>query len=948
MRIYLLFSLLLSLGVNAQQVSVFQSITVNNGLPSNYVFDASEDENGFLWVGTDKGLAKFDGFRWRTINKENGLPGNYVNIAQCDGHGGVWLGIAQKGIFYYNIKMNTTTFVTDGLTQTGVSINTDGELFIQKNDSKKVFRLLSFSAKNNFKPTTIFEINNANCDERTSNFDFNITKKTITQYAPNPNYKITKGWSVNQSYNKDWQILWAENGDSIFNKNGTIIIKNKSAFFTKDIFKKNEYIFFKENGDQFYFWNLKEGFWAININGNYKHYNTTDGLQTDNVNKIFISKKKQVFACTLGGGLQMLLPNKNIKISTNQKAVRAMAIAKNITYICTEDKLLLIDNRESKLLESFPLQEKTIESITVSENEIAIGSLAGLSLYKINNQQLTKIKQIKEGAGISTALKLQNDYIYSTYGSGIFNLAKNVPVRIREEAAYSIIEKLQPITNGYAALTYEDGFHLLDRLLQPVKTITIKNGLLSNEVYDVHEYKDTTWVSTAKGVSVFVKTEFIKNILFENKLVKDKCIYSFHSNDGHYWVVTNKKLYECTNDKLFAVSSYSITSNATENVKTALFDATTNTLIAGAEEAITLYNMVNVKRDTSVTAPTLQFTKLNSEENDLGNNFTLPYNFNSIHFTIIPGISNPFLQPNILYKLEGYNDAFQLLKDSTTFAFEKLRPGKYTLVAKAINADEYQSKEVILAQFEISKPYWQELWFLALSTIALVGCSILLYNYFQRKKQLQKDNANKLALSLSKDRERMSKDLHDHLGTSLVTMIAQTDNIENKLINNDVSAALDKIKDLSNQSRESMNVLRETIWAVQENSHTLDEFVIRIRTFLQRVMGANEHDWKLETVGTINKKLSAEQTLQLFRMIQEATQNIIKHAKATEAIYKIEGDNNSLKITVSDNGVGFDSNINYANNGLKNLAARIKDINGTITINSEKQKGTTILFQILI
>jgi signal transduction histidine kinase len=142
--------------------------------------------------------------------------------------------------------------------------------------------------------------------------------------------------------------------------------------------------------------------------------------------------------------------------------------------------------------------------------------------------------------------------------------------------------------------------------------------------------------------------------------------------------------------------------------------------------------------------------------------------------------------------------------------------------------------------------------------------------------------------------------------------------------------------------------LRETIWAVQENSHTLQEFTLRVRSFLQRVMDANEMSWELDCNGTLNKDLSAEQTLHLFRMIQEATQNIIKHSAANKAQYILNASINTLKITIIDDGKGFDTNNIYTSNGLKNLAARIKELDGTIEIKSALQNGTSIIVQLSI
>jgi two-component system, NarL family, sensor kinase len=235
----------------------------------------------------------------------------------------------------------------------------------------------------------------------------------------------------------------------------------------------------------------------------------------------------------------------------------------------------------------------------------------------------------------------------------------------------------------------------------------------------------------------------------------------------------------------------------------------------------------------------------------------------------------------------------------------------------------------------------------AIALLIFIG-GLVLYNFNLRKESKRKEELHNLAMGISKERERLSKDLHDHLGTSLVTMISQTDNIENKLINNKIEEALAKVQQLSEQSRASMNVLRETIWAVQETTHTLNEFTLRVRIFLERVMGAHEINWNLNAVGDLNKDLSPEQTLHLFRMIQEVTQNILKHASANNAVYVIEANEQKLKISITDDGKGFDTNANYVSNGLNNLSARIKELDGEINITSAIQKGTTIIVQLSI
>ncbi len=933
-----------------QQASVFQTLTVKDGLPSNFVFDASEDENGFLWIGTDKGLAKYDGFTWQIINTDMGLPGNYINYLSCDGNGGIWINIGAKGWYHYSITKKQFQFTVKGEGYSSYSTNKEGALFIQFHDKQKnTLGYNAYSAKENFKPKLIYEMPFNGCDTCGLNVDIDANNNRIIHFAKIENYKNPAQWEIYKSVDVRKYFIGNYGTDTFYHANGNVFIHSKNKIISKNIFGKNGYFLTAVLDKQFFCWDIVNGFWEFDVEGNSKHYTTNDGLASNLVNKILITKKKQVYVCTLGGGLQKLLSEKNAKINTNDKQTRAIAIHKNIAYTCTENKLLVIDLQQKKAIQSFPLNENTIESIAVKDDEITIGSITGINMYRISNQQLLKTGSIKVGAGVSTVFAKDKNYLSSTYGSGLIEFATNKKQKLLNLLPqYAIIEKLIEIKNGYAALTFEDGFHLFNSKLEVKKTITTKDGLLSNEIHDLHEYRDSFWISTAKGISIYANNKVVKNISLTNEGKGNKCIYSFHDNAGKYWVVTNKALHEYDNEKLFAVGTYALINSEKENVKTALFDMATNTLIAGTNNEISLLNMDSIVKDTNVVAPALLFASADNATKDFKENFSLPYNFNTITFSFIPGISNPFSQPSILYKLEGFNESFQSLKDSTILSFAKLRPGTYTLLAKTKNIDGYESKEIMLAKFEIEKPYWLRTWFIFLSAIATVLGSFFLFNYYQRRKQLQKDKANQLALSVSKERERISKDLHDHLGTSLVTMIAQTDNIENKLINNNVADALLKVQQLSDQSRESMNVLRETIWAVQENSHTLNEFTLRVRTFLQRVMDAHEMNWALECNGTLKKDLSAEQTLHLFRMIQEVTQNIIKHASATKANYIIEANINTLKISIIDDGKGFDTNAIYTSNGLKNLTTRIKELDGEMSIVSTKGIGTTIIVQLSI
>ena len=100
----------------------------------------------------------------------------------------------------------------------------------------------------------------------------------------------------------------------------------------------------------------------------------------------------------------------------------------------------------------------------------------------------------------------------------------------------------------------------------------------------------------------------------------------------------------------------------------------------------------------------------------------------------------------------------------------------------------------------------------------------------------------------------------------------------------------------------------------------------------------------------MEKRLNASTEIMLFRIIQELLNNIIKHANATEAIIQFNRNDKRLSVTVEDNGRGF--NLNETDDkthaGLESVQNRVTYLNGKLSIESEKEIGTTVMMDFLI
>lgn len=224
--------------------------------------------------------------------------------------------------------------------------------------------------------------------------------------------------------------------------------------------------------------------------------------------------------------------------------------------------------------------------------------------------------------------------------------------------------------------------------------------------------------------------------------------------------------------------------------------------------------------------------------------------------------------------------------------------------------------------------------------LVLLFTSIVLYiNRMRLKKEnrIQEEFSQKLLLSQEEERKRISKDLHDSLGQSLL------------LIKNKVSLKSDdKTKELINNAIEEMRSISRVLHPFQLEdigiSKALENLVIQLDE-------SYEKTYIFGDIDDIKSLLNSQQEVHLFRIVQECFSNIIKHAKADSAKLILIKNNNSISVSIKDNGVGFDFSEKYndfRSLGLKTIKERVKLLKGTLKIQTNKNEGTTfnIIFPI--
>ncbi|PSR55880.1 hypothetical protein AHMF7605_21440 [Adhaeribacter arboris] len=208
----------------------------------------------------------------------------------------------------------------------------------------------------------------------------------------------------------------------------------------------------------------------------------------------------------------------------------------------------------------------------------------------------------------------------------------------------------------------------------------------------------------------------------------------------------------------------------------------------------------------------------------------------------------------------------------------------------------------------------------------------------ERKQQAEQIKALQLEKELQIHRERLGRDLHDGLGSQLTHLISRLD-ILVYLGNPDVN----QLVRLCEFAREMNQTLRETIWLLDRGTVTLETFGSRLHGILLKIgedREVPELRWQLRN-SPDNPVLSPLIALHLIRITQEATNNALKYAIATQVSVNLAVDKTNLLLTITDNGQGFDARTTSKGFGLTNMRKRTEEVKGNFNLQTSRS-GTKI------
>jgi len=288
--------------------------------------------------------------------------------------------------------------------------------------------------------------------------------------------------------------------------------------------------------------------------------------------------------------------------------------------------------------------------------------------------------------------------------------------------------------------------------------------------------------------------------------------------------------------------------------------------------------------------------------------------------------------------------------------YNYIPPGNYSFQVTACNNDGVWNETGASLKFEVLPYFWQTTWFHVLGGLATVLAASGAVWFETRRRMRRKLERAERQRDIERERTRIARDIHDDLGAQLTRITMMSESARGDLANPGRAAAgLKKIYDTARELTRSMD---EIVWAVSPRHDTLESLAAYLEKFA--------HDW-LATAGFRCRldlplqfpewHLTSEVRHNVFLAFKEALHNAVKHSGASEVHIRLVVKGNSFELALEDNGRGFAVGEKMktapviqgraaAGNGLENMRRRLAATGGSCEIQSTPGAGTKVVFSV--
>lgn len=301
-------------------------------------------------------------------------------------------------------------------------------------------------------------------------------------------------------------------------------------------------------------------------------------------------------------------------------------------------------------------------------------------------------------------------------------------------------------------------------------------------------------------------------------------------------------------------------------------------------------------------------------------------------------------------RLEGLEDDWGTAGTARSAEYRNVVPGRYRFEVSASTGNGLWSRNPAAVDIWFRPHFWQTGWFRVVAIAGVLGAVAFLVMQRERQRASRRIQQLERQQAVDNERARIARDLHDDVGASL-TQVALLSQLARSNLTKRPERAGQHVQEIFDTAKEVTRSLDEIVWAVNPANDTLESFALFLGAFVQNY----SHTAGLRSRFDVPEVLPAaplESSIRhhLYLATKEVMHNVAKHAKASEIRMKLSLETGSFRIVIEDDGQGFDSDAPGTPDadGLINLQNRLKLLGGSCERHSVPGKGTSVAMTVPI
>ncbi len=972
----------------------FQHLTTSDGLPENTGEALLQDKDGFIWIGSQNGLARFDGYQFKVYKHEPdnaaSLSNNHIQALLQDDRGFIWVN-TRNGLNCLDPAMDTFwTYqpVPGQMTETnwfGYDIIQDSAGFIWTSTLSSFFRIDPHTHT-----TTTYPIDTLRTVKRLS-----YVKDTLWGYTDGLLYQFIDGhFALADTFNAIIQEVYDHPEGFTVVTQQAVWRRYDTEWVTVPTLQSIARAMMLDRAvlpDGRTLWATVQGIYITEEEQIVDHlvHNSDNphSLSHQICLKLLVDNQGSIWVGT-GQGINYYTPAlAQVQRFDKYTQFPFTLPEEQVQAICyAQDDLLIGTTKGILWVEDFvPFANKAPQTRWYSEEDLPYSSIQCLYHHRdssiwagtLTGQLLRYNKKRDTWQAIAVPENVQTlrsilpganpDQLWLGSGSGLYQyqISTGTLIDLTDDPNLQYIIQMDFVgdelwmgsSRGIVAL---DTATLSSRLLIPGSDTypNLPNGQLTH----IYLTDTVAWIATfGGGLLKYDFTHQSFSPIQENDGLINNNVWSVYPDDfGRLWMSTDNgiSVYSPADHTFFHLDQgnglnfhdFSMVSHG---------QLPDGPLLFGNPKGISMIDPNQYRSNAFIPPVVLTDLSINYVSGSLGER--LSSSAGTPILDLYPGDATITFQFAALnyqnatrnqyaFMLEGYDDEWVYRSANERYAsYSSLPAGNYTFRVKAANDDGLWNEAGLSIPISVHPPFYQTVGFRVLLLVLLLLLTGGLVYAINRRKYLRTIRQLQIQQHIQQERERISKDLHDNVGAHLTRIITDLDLLSLQLDTKPADASQTRIEQTRGFTQSTMQLLRDTIWAINKDKFELNEFADKVEAFLRHYLG-EDMNWSVERDIQQPGKLGPTAVLNLLRIIQEATQNMLKHAKATTYRISITATDNRLVLAIADNGIGLPDEVQQADDhyGLFNMRQRAGDIGADYQLISSAGNGVTIQIQLPI